>query len=624
LEDLERIKQKRIAELSIPQELLGVLNSFWETIQNNYINSTTSVFGEIKKQRNFISVRLAELQKRFLENVQNTDDRLLVILDFQKEYNKFVEENPDMIEENDTKEELHQRVEDLYQQLWELIEKKKDDLVEERKGIMNSGYIEDEMELFVSNIQRLIQSELDRYFGCIQVTQDYYNVLEGKDLTETPENMIFDLLPKMDNLPPIEDAEGADSFPRLELLYKNAMKVLNGEEIEDPVAVKDPKKGGKAPAKKEEPKKPAAAAAGKKGQEVAQEDAQKKELTPVEKELKEAVNTEKAIMRYRLYVIKTLAVNTIKEFREKAKGLYAKFEDWLNYSMKAENDAVFSLTNLLGEAIEMQEKIQTELQLHYVDVIKSYKYLNFETPPVIPLPAKELLQPNRFTITQLKAIITQLSSLTSTSGILDNQMLLQFLHQRTVNSLSRDELPHDWRNTDFIGYQRLIKNLDKTSKGYIYLNALGTHLCLLSTPLPKDEDILEYQTDLMNHSRNGWIDRENFLRCPSFFDESESSPQIETNSIIFERARLIKDILFNLNKKEEMMDVNEYIKVISAFKRVPETEQLFESNSNKLETIVESPLKSPLKSPKKKAKKIEQEDMAASAVIKTYNNVLFD
>jgi len=397
---------------------------------------------------------------------------------------------------------------------------RKDDLIEERKGIMNSGYIEDEMELFVTNIQRLIQTELDRYFGCVQVTQDYYNTLEGKDLTETPENIIFDLLPKSDNLPPIEDLEGAtEPFPRLELLYKNSIKILNGEEIEDPsVQVKDPKKGGKAPVvKKEDAKKPAAAA-GKKEKEAAQEE-EKKELTPMEKELKQTINTEKAIMRYRLYVIKNLAINTIKEMREKAKNLYTKFEDWLNYSIKAENDAVFSLTNLLGEAIEKQEKIQNELQLHYVDVIKSYKYFNFETPPVIPLPAKELLQPNRFTITQLKAILGQLSTLTSTSGILDNQVLLQFLHQRTVNSLSRDELPHDWRNTDFIGYQRLIKNLDRDCKGYIHLKSLGTHLCLLSTPLPKEEDLLEYQTDLMNHSRNGWIDRENFLRVNLEFEK---------------------------------------------------------------------------------------------------------
>jgi len=59
---------------------------------------------------------------------------------------------------------------------------------------MNSGYIEDEMDLFVVNVQKLLQAELDRYFGSIQIIQDYYNVLEGKDLTEPPENILFDII----------------------------------------------------------------------------------------------------------------------------------------------------------------------------------------------------------------------------------------------------------------------------------------------------------------------------------------------------------------------------------------------------------------------------------------------
>lgn len=199
------------------------------------------------------------------------------------------------------------------------------------------------------------------------------------------------------NLPPIEDNEGPEPFPRLELFYKNAVKILNGEEIEDPT-IKDTKKGGKAPPpKKDDPKK---APPGKKGQEVVQEE-EKKELTPVEKEMKETLSTEKAILRYRLYLIKTFAISRIKEFREKAKGLYTKLEDWLNYSIKAENNAVDELviflkgkigfnniqTKLLGEAIERQEKIQNELQLYYVDVVVSYKRFNFLTPPVyIPFP----------------------------------------------------------------------------------------------------------------------------------------------------------------------------------------------------------------------------------------------
>jgi len=46
-------------------------------VQENYIKSSTDVFGEIKKQRNFISVRIGELQRRFLEIIQRSDDKLV-------------------------------------------------------------------------------------------------------------------------------------------------------------------------------------------------------------------------------------------------------------------------------------------------------------------------------------------------------------------------------------------------------------------------------------------------------------------------------------------------------------------------------------------------------------------
>jgi hypothetical protein len=100
------------------------LNKLWQTIQDKFVNSATKVFKNVKAQRNFVIVRLSELQRRFLEIVQKKDDKLLHILKFQKDYNKFVDEQPDMVEEEQTKEELHQRVEDLHEKLWEMIEAK--------------------------------------------------------------------------------------------------------------------------------------------------------------------------------------------------------------------------------------------------------------------------------------------------------------------------------------------------------------------------------------------------------------------------------------------------------------------------------------------------------------------
>jgi len=230
----------------------------------------------------------------------------------------------------------------------------------------------------------------------------------------------------------------------------------------------------------------------------------------------------------------------------------------------------------------------------------------------------ELKQPNRFTISQLKAIMHQISSLTQPSGHIDSQTLLQFFNQRTVNSLSRDELPEDWRAKDFKAYQKLIKNLDREAKGYVPVNIFLSYLCLLSTHLPKEDDILEYQTDLVNNSQNGWINRQDFIESRAFFDAYESSPHTEPNSEPFLRVQLLKDILFDINKDhdKDIMDANEYIRVITAYSNIAEEAKIKAEN---IYVITESPLRSPGKSPGRKSTKKNKKE-----VIKTYTNVLFD
>ncbi len=54
-------------------------------------------------------------------------------------------------------------------------------------------------------------------------------------------------------------------------------------------------------------------------------------------------------------------------------------------------------------------------------------------------------------------------------------------------------------------------NLDRESKGYVSLKVLASYICLLSTPLPEEDVLLEYQTILLNNSENGWICREEFI-----------------------------------------------------------------------------------------------------------------
>ena len=54
-----------------------------------------------------------------------------------------------MREDEATKEELHQRVDILSDEMWEIIEERKEQEVEERKKIMESGWIENELTFSV-------------------------------------------------------------------------------------------------------------------------------------------------------------------------------------------------------------------------------------------------------------------------------------------------------------------------------------------------------------------------------------------------------------------------------------------------------------------------------------------
>ncbi len=86
---------------------------------------------------------------------------------FVKEFNDFTDEFPDLREDEQTKEELHQRVDILSDEMWEIIEERKEQAMEERSKIMQSGWIEHEIDIQTEFAQRLMQTEVDKFKATI-------------------------------------------------------------------------------------------------------------------------------------------------------------------------------------------------------------------------------------------------------------------------------------------------------------------------------------------------------------------------------------------------------------------------------------------------------------------------
>jgi hypothetical protein len=177
-------------------------------------------------------MRFAEIQRRFLEILQRFDNRQAYVLAFQENYNNFIDSNQDMIEEASTKEEMHQRVEDLHETLFDLVESKRDEALEERKNIINSCFIENEMELFVNFIHSMVQNEMFRSFRSLQILNDFYALAEKKDLPDYPEYFSATLNTNYENLPVESEENGIITYPRVEKLINDAIRIYNGEEEE--------------------------------------------------------------------------------------------------------------------------------------------------------------------------------------------------------------------------------------------------------------------------------------------------------------------------------------------------------------------------------------------------------
>lgn len=80
-----------------------------------------------------------------------------------KDFNQFSDDFPDLREDNATKEELHQRCDVLSDELWEIVEERKEQNSEERKKIMESGSVENNLEFLTTCAQQLMQAELDKF-----------------------------------------------------------------------------------------------------------------------------------------------------------------------------------------------------------------------------------------------------------------------------------------------------------------------------------------------------------------------------------------------------------------------------------------------------------------------------
>ncbi len=115
---------------------------------------------------------------------------------------------------------------------------------------------------------------------------------------------------------------------------------------------------------------------------VTTETEDKKESYQHEEEMKIAIKNEKAKYRYRITLIKYWGIQRLKNMRRIAYTIYNKLEDWIILAIKAENEALNQLTNIIKSHIEKEKKIKYELELDTFDVMINMDIQNYIELPV--------------------------------------------------------------------------------------------------------------------------------------------------------------------------------------------------------------------------------------------------
>ena len=176
--------KERMSSDQLKPQVQELLLNLWSFSSKSYVRSSEKCFKEIRDSREVFAVVLAEHQRSFIQYIETDDEKKRWLYEYQKMYNDFIDEHPDILEQEMVKEEFHQRVDDLVAKLYQFAANKKTSLQEERKRVMEDGFVEREMKMLTKTLHGMLQAEIDRYLCFSHIIRGYYRGVEQKTIEE--------------------------------------------------------------------------------------------------------------------------------------------------------------------------------------------------------------------------------------------------------------------------------------------------------------------------------------------------------------------------------------------------------------------------------------------------------
>ena len=360
------------------QYKMDIIKKDFCLINKKYYENIGIFIHLIKEQKNDIYERLNLIQNNFRDYINKKNPKKkLIISNYIKRYNDLYKINPEYLCNEKVINQLNSDIEEVRTEIWNIINKKREDSINELNQIKHCGFLEVEFIKFYNNIKSLILNETEKFvtiFNDILILyknkkdteeQDINIIIEEykKKLINNPSLIITKDLKKFDYYyTQYGDAKLNISlnevikiiFNNLELIFKNCIKMLFIYNDELTNIFNRVRKIVNA-----------------------NFSAKKKTMTDKENDpglfhirnIKKIFLDEKAKYKYRIYYIKNFAEKYIQIMKCTWENIFENLDNWIVKNVALQNESLHYIINILKNYLFKEKKfIEQEKDIDNIEL----------------------------------------------------------------------------------------------------------------------------------------------------------------------------------------------------------------------------------------------------------------
>ncbi|KAK3514826.1 hypothetical protein QTP70_032796 [Hemibagrus guttatus] len=439
----------------LPKEMSENLLSQWENICSSYVSNIKAVMQNLRKERNLIIHHLYNIREEYKQYLMSPDLKQEFVCVWQREYNSV---SDDMRHEEETKSELHQRLEDLRERLWDMCDKRRDEVMQEKAALTEDDWLQNHTSVLINHYCTLIQCIVIVCVICSpagSAPSEIFMKSAGKKETETEDKKrprvpsSTDSSKQKDYVPPdekpLQDFHHA-AVTAVTQMVTAEMQQLEQEENEElqqqlkrdtthtqshtPIpttqSAKDKKKGGKKkgpPSPIQEPILPPPV------EEDAEEVQERRVRNRIRLEYRAALKHEESSVCERLERVKLQCVKTLRNLQTRTEVAHREMEEWGGARFLSEVNSIDQLAAIIRHHIESGSRITHELTLACSNLFidGDTRVVATPPPPPHPLPTEVTNQGScSLTVKQLYGLHSHLLNIAPT-GLVSCSILCEVL-----------------------------------------------------------------------------------------------------------------------------------------------------------------------------------------------------